>query len=45
VTEEHPEQRRVVVNDRRRIDPETGAPRVGSPGAATPAAPGSPAPN
>jgi molecular chaperone GrpE len=44
VTEEHPEQRRVVVNDRRRIDPETGAPRVGSPGAATPAAPGSPAP-
>jgi molecular chaperone GrpE len=44
VTEEHPEQRRVVVNDRRRIDPETGAPRVGSPGAATPAAPASPAP-
>jgi molecular chaperone GrpE len=34
VTEQHPEERRVVVNDRRRIDPETGAPRVASPGAA-----------
>jgi molecular chaperone GrpE len=36
VTEQHPEERRVVVNDRRRIDPETGAPRVPSPGAAGP---------
>jgi molecular chaperone GrpE len=36
VTEQHPEERRVVVNDRRRIDPETGAPRVASPGAAGP---------
>jgi molecular chaperone GrpE len=44
VTEQHPEERRVVVNDRRRIDPETGAPRVASPGAAQPAAPGAPAP-
>jgi molecular chaperone GrpE len=44
VTEQHPEERRVVVNDRRRIDPETGAPRVGTPGAARPAAPGAPAP-
>ncbi len=34
MTEQHPEERRVVVNDRRRIDPETGAPRVASPGAA-----------
>jgi molecular chaperone GrpE len=41
VTEQHPEERRVVVNDRRRIDPETGAPRVASPGAAGPgSAPG-----
>jgi molecular chaperone GrpE len=44
VTEQHPEERRVVVNDRRRIDPETGAPRAGLPGAATPAAPGAPGP-
>jgi molecular chaperone GrpE len=44
VTDQHPEERRVVVNDRRRIDPETGAPRVASPGAATPAAPGAPGP-
>jgi molecular chaperone GrpE len=45
VTEQHPEERRVVVNDRRRIDPETGAPRAGFPGATgTPAAPGAPAP-
>jgi molecular chaperone GrpE len=44
VTDQHPEERRVVVNDRRRIDPETGAPRVGTPGAARPAAPGAPAP-
>jgi molecular chaperone GrpE len=36
VTDQHPEERRVVVNDRRRIDPETGAPRVASPGAAGP---------
>ena len=36
MTEQHPEERRVVVNDRRRIDPETGAPRVASPGAAGP---------
>jgi molecular chaperone GrpE len=36
VTEQHPEERRVVVNDRRRIDPETGAPRGPSPGAAGP---------
>ena len=34
MTEQHPEERRVVVNDRRRIDPETGAPRVVSPGTA-----------
>lgn len=41
MTEQHPEERRVVVNDRRRIDPETGAPRVASPGAAGPgSAPG-----
>ena len=40
MTEQHPEERRVVVNDRRRIDPETGAPRV-APGAARPgSAPG-----
>jgi molecular chaperone GrpE len=45
VTEQHPEERRVVVNDRRRIDPETGAPRAASPGATgAPAAPGAPAP-
>jgi molecular chaperone GrpE len=44
VTDQHPEERRVVVNDRRRIDPETGAPRVASPGAAQQAAPGAPAP-
>ena len=31
MTDQHPEERRVVVNDRRRIDPETGAPRVASP--------------
>ena len=43
VTDQHPEERRVVVNDRRRIDPETGAPRVAPPGAAGPAAPGAPA--
>ena len=36
MTEQHPEERRVVVNDRRRIDPETGAPRVASPGVAGP---------
>jgi len=41
---EHPEERRVVVNDRRRIDPETGAPRVANPDAAKPAASGAPAP-
>ena len=44
MTDQHPEQRRVVVNDRRRIDPETGAPRVATPDAAKPAAPGAPAP-
>ena len=44
MTDQHPEERRVVVNDRRRIDPETGAPRVAPPGAAGPAAPGAPAP-
>ena len=44
MTDQHPEERRVVVNDRRRIDPETGAPRVASPGAAQQAAPGAPAP-
>ena len=49
VTEQHPEERRVVVNDRRRIDPETGAPRVASPGAAgraprRPAGPAGPRP-
>ncbi len=36
MTEQHPEERRVVVNDRRRIDPETGAPRVPSAGVAGP---------
>lgn len=41
---EHPEERRVVVNDRRRIDPETGAPRAANPDAAKPAASGAPAP-
>ena len=34
MTDPHTEQRRVVVNDRRRIDPETGAPRVPNPDAA-----------
>jgi molecular chaperone GrpE len=44
VTDQHPEERRVVVNDRRRIDPETGAPRAANPDAAKPAASGAPAP-
>ncbi len=39
MTEQHPEDRRVVVNDRRRIDPRTGAPR--DTGSAGPAGPGS----
>lgn len=41
MSERYPEEQRVVVNDRRRIDPETGAPRV--PGAGSVPAPG-PAP-
>ena len=49
MTEQHPEERRVVVNDRRRIDPETGAPRVASPArrdrAARPVPPARPAPD
>jgi molecular chaperone GrpE len=37
VSERHPEEQRVVVNDRRRIDPQTGAPRrTGAAGAAGP---------
>jgi molecular chaperone GrpE len=49
VSERHPEeQQRVVVNDRRRIDPETGAVRAGSPGGpvagSAPAAGPAPAP-
>jgi molecular chaperone GrpE len=38
VSERYPEEQRVVVNDRRRIDPRTGAPRGA--GAAGPAGPG-----
>ena len=44
MTEPNPEeQRRVVVNDRRKIDPETGAPRV-TPGAGSAPAPGAAGP-
>jgi molecular chaperone GrpE len=44
VTEQHPEERRVVVNDRRRIDPRTGAPRAaGAAGAAGPGGASGPA--
>jgi molecular chaperone GrpE len=47
VTDRQPEEQRVVVNDRRRIDPRTGAPRgaaAGAPGPGTPPGPGGPPP-
>jgi molecular chaperone GrpE len=48
VTDRYPEEQRVVVNDRRRIDPRTGAPRAtgaaGAPGPGGASGPGGPPP-